>query len=51
MIHGIGLTPDFAVEDYELVAGLDINAIKPLSSSATVELNSVVMMFTMQKEY
>jgi|BioPla2DNA2_1021312.scaffolds.fasta_scaffold00648_4 carboxyl-terminal processing protease len=41
MIHGIGLTPDFAVEDYELVAGLDINAIKPLSSSATVELNGV----------
>ena len=41
MIHGIGLTPDFIVEDYELIEGLDINAIKPLNSSTIIDLDGV----------
>lgn len=41
MIDGTGLTPDFQVDDYELVEGIDINSIKELRSEASVELNGV----------
>lgn len=41
MIDGIGLTPDFPVEDYELINGVDINSIDELVSSADIGLNGV----------
>lgn len=41
IIHGIGLMPDFEVEDYQLVEGIDINSINELESSVTVQLNGV----------
>lgn len=41
MIDGVGLNPDYPVEDYKLIEGIDINSIKQLESSATVGLNGV----------
>ncbi|AGC68197.1 CtpA-like serine protease [Thermoclostridium stercorarium subsp. stercorarium DSM 8532] len=41
MIDGVGLIPDFAVEDYSLIEGIDINSIKELGSDRTIELNGV----------
>lgn len=41
MIDGVGLKPNFIVEDYNLIEGIDINSIKQLDSSVTVELNGV----------
>ena len=41
MIDGTGLFPDFPVEDYEVVNDVDVNSIKRLDSSSTVELNGV----------
>jgi carboxyl-terminal processing protease len=38
-IDGKGLVPDFPVEDYELVNGIDVQAINLLVSSGTIELN------------
>jgi carboxyl-terminal processing protease len=40
-IDGKGLVPDFPVEDYELVNGIDVQAINLLVSSGTIELNGV----------
>ena len=41
MIDGTGLTPDFQVEDYQLIAGIDVNSINPLESSDVIGLNGV----------
>lgn len=41
MIDGVGLKPDFQVEDYKLIEGIDVNNIKELKSSATVGINGV----------
>ncbi|HEY8422617.1 MAG TPA: S41 family peptidase [Thermoclostridium sp.] len=41
MIDGVGLTPDYPVEDYKLIEGIDVNNIKQLESSATIALNGV----------
>ena len=40
-IHNIGVLPDFEVEDYELVNGIDIQSIKPLEHDNDILLNGV----------
>lgn len=41
MIDSIGITPDFTVDDYELVKGVDIQSIRVLDSSVSITLNGV----------
>lgn len=41
MIDGIGLEPDFLVEDYTIIDGIDVNSIKELESASDIELNGV----------
>ncbi len=41
MIDGTGLTPDFPVENPKLDYSIDVQAIKPLQSSETIEMNGV----------
>jgi len=41
MIDGIGLTPNFTVENQEPVYGIDVQAIKPLQAASPIALNGV----------
>lgn len=41
MIDGVGITPDFAVEDYEWVEGMDIHGVNHLNSNVAIELNGI----------
>lgn len=40
-IHNIGVMPDFEVDDYELINGIDIQSIKPLEHDNIILLNGV----------
>ncbi|NLG88066.1 MAG: S41 family peptidase [Clostridiaceae bacterium] len=40
-IHNIGVLPDFEVDDYELVNGIDIQSIKPLEHENDILLNGI----------
>lgn len=39
MIDSIGITPDFQVEDYQLVAGIDIQDVGMLKSDLNIQVN------------
>jgi carboxyl-terminal processing protease len=41
MIDSIGITPDFVVENYELVKGIDIQSIKTLESTVDITVNGI----------
>lgn len=41
MIHGIGLTPDFIVENPKIENGIDVQAITSLQASGAIVLNGV----------
>ncbi len=41
IIDGIGITPDFIVDDYELIKGVDIQSIQVLESTVDIPINSV----------
>lgn len=41
MIDGIGLTPNYIVENPKQINGIDVQAIKPLQSSIPIALNGV----------
>jgi len=40
-IHNIGVIPDFEVDDYQPVNGIDIQSIKPLNHDSDILLNGV----------
>lgn len=40
-IHGIGLTPDYTVENYEPANGIDVQEIKYLNTSNVIEMNGI----------
>lgn len=41
MIDGVGITPDFEVDDYEPVNGIDVHAVGTLESVETITVNGV----------